>query len=516
LNKKTLNKIIIIILFVLTIVSFTLRFIRLDSESIWLDESLSIKQAQEEKYSDTLNLLKNDIHLPTYISILHFWIKLFGTSEFTTRFLSVIFGTLSTITIYFLAKCVFNEKIGIISSIILTFSPILICYSQEARLYSMFVFLSIISFHSYYKLIKNINKQPSKKYKKTYYINLLTYFICNSFLIYTHLFAFIIIIIQNLYVLYLYKTNIKKIAKWIISQILLFIVFIPWLPSLLNQLRKNNNTMWIDIPNIWTLRESFYEFIGSKYLTFFVIILVFLIYIVSKIRLKEKSILKNFKIGKIRTDEKKNLFLIVLWLIIPFLIVISTSYFFKPIYHIRYLLFTIPAFFIALAFLIDKLFIKNKKTAYIIILIIIVLSSLQIYYQLLNIEKDNWKEVSIYLKDNVKKNEYIFVSPFYQQTPLTYYYDEKCFKEYYIHPCSFTHSNLISLQWNTTCCNDSSRIISMNKFDELKYYTTKSIWLVSLKEKLYESQLSIYFLDKMNQTFYRKIGDIKIYKFEKK
>src|SRR4030067_2169863 len=94
------------ILGLILITGFLLRIHKLSSQSIWLDEAGSIYHSQQ-----------NFIHAITfkdstpalYYVLLHFWIMLTGTSEFSVRLLSVFFGTASLFIIYLLGAHIFNK-----------------------------------------------------------------------------------------------------------------------------------------------------------------------------------------------------------------------------------------------------------------------------------------------------------------------------------------------------------------------------------------------------------------------
>ena len=60
-------------------VGFLLRIYDLGTESIWYDEGCSLNFAVQEINNI---FFQNDKSPPLYYLFLHFWIKLFGTSEF--------------------------------------------------------------------------------------------------------------------------------------------------------------------------------------------------------------------------------------------------------------------------------------------------------------------------------------------------------------------------------------------------------------------------------------------------
>ncbi len=70
-----------------------LRFFNLSSESLWLDEGLSIRLASMTLAEINSIGLQTDHNPPLYLYLLHFWINLFGNGEFAVRSLSVLLNT---------------------------------------------------------------------------------------------------------------------------------------------------------------------------------------------------------------------------------------------------------------------------------------------------------------------------------------------------------------------------------------------------------------------------------------
>lgn len=103
------------------LLSFILRIHDLDGESLWLDEGVSIKLARLT-VSDIVNYLASEVDMPSHFIFLHYWIALFGDSEFSARFPSVIFGCLSVFMIYKVGALVFDWEVGVFSALLLAFS----------------------------------------------------------------------------------------------------------------------------------------------------------------------------------------------------------------------------------------------------------------------------------------------------------------------------------------------------------------------------------------------------------
>ena len=78
-------------------------------QSLRLDESQSLWQTSHTP-TKILNIIAQDVHVPLYHFILHFWQLFFGNSVITGRVLSLIFFALSIPAVYFVGKRTFNKN----------------------------------------------------------------------------------------------------------------------------------------------------------------------------------------------------------------------------------------------------------------------------------------------------------------------------------------------------------------------------------------------------------------------
>lgn len=60
------------------------------AQSFWRDEAFTYFLAKENVFKIT-SLTAKDFNPPLYYLIIHFWMKIFGTSEITLRLFSLIF-----------------------------------------------------------------------------------------------------------------------------------------------------------------------------------------------------------------------------------------------------------------------------------------------------------------------------------------------------------------------------------------------------------------------------------------
>ena len=166
-------------------VGFLLRIYDLGNESLWYDEGCSLNFAVQE-----INKIffQNEKSPPLYYLFLHFWIKLFGTSEFSIRLPSALFGTISIWLIYLTGKNIFNKKAALTGALILSLNKYHIFYSQEARVYELTALLTLLSM--YFFIRKNLLKKNW---------GALGYLFFSSLLMYSYIYGLFIIFAKNIY-----------------------------------------------------------------------------------------------------------------------------------------------------------------------------------------------------------------------------------------------------------------------------------------------------------------------------
>ncbi|HLD10924.1 MAG TPA: glycosyltransferase family 39 protein [Candidatus Nanoarchaeia archaeon] len=97
---------------------------------------------------------------PVWMYLTDLMYKIFGMTLISSRLLSIIFGSLSIIILYFLTKEMFDKKIAIISSILLTFSS----YHILMTLTEMDIAMTFFILLSSYFLIKYLKEDKLKDY----------------------------------------------------------------------------------------------------------------------------------------------------------------------------------------------------------------------------------------------------------------------------------------------------------------------------------------------------------------
>ncbi len=222
----------------------------------WYDEAFT-GIITRMSWSEMWWMIFHDVHPPLYYYLLKPWASLFHYSVFGFRSFSVLFGVLSIISIYWIGKKLFSERVGLISAFLMTISPFAIQYSQEARMYSLFGFLSL---WLVYFFIQALQKNDWK--------NWLAWGMIGVLFFYTHylaLFTFVIFYLTALgYQLFFQNKKLFQRKLFFITQIKIFfqgifigkkfiiavsligLFFILWLPAL-KQHMSREGLGWVPV-----------------------------------------------------------------------------------------------------------------------------------------------------------------------------------------------------------------------------------------------------------------------------
>ncbi|MSQ47143.1 MAG: hypothetical protein EXR78_01955 [Deltaproteobacteria bacterium] len=231
-------------LIVIVLAGCLLRLYGLDAESLWRDEISSVNVARLELQQIIANRAA-DVHPPLYYFLLHYWMVLWGSSEFAVRFLSLVFGSLSIWPMYRIGTLLFNHHVGLLSALGLALSEFQIKYSQEAKGYSLMGLLTVLSFVSLLQMLRRHGRFAATRYT-----------LFTSLLMYTHAYALFVVISQNFYYFLSARSSLAKtinVRRWLLLQGALFLVYLPWVRVLWHQISTVQEGFWFHQPTVFSL-----------------------------------------------------------------------------------------------------------------------------------------------------------------------------------------------------------------------------------------------------------------------
>lgn len=311
-------------------------------QPFWRDEAFSYLLAKRSLV-DILFITARDYNPPFYYLVLHFWMKVFGSSEVAIRMLSFVFFLLAVFMIYIILENIleFSERKSLFYILLVIINPLLVYFAFEGRMYTMFAFFAVLS--SYFFLKKN---------NQAYVIATLLGFL-------THYYMFFLLFAQGVHTLIFHRIKRWEALK---PLFMTFLMMIPWILFVIREKDFSNSSFWIsrlqiqNIPELIGRLYSGYEF-GFSFFDAVIVLSYFLWIIV---------IFGILKFKKQGSKVKRVWWYLLLWgVITPLLIGIISL--FQPIWFTRYLIFANAGFLLLLVAFLDKLAMPVRVSIFILL-----------------------------------------------------------------------------------------------------------------------------------------------------
>ncbi len=124
------------------------------TRGIWLDEAISIHQAQMPLGDMLTNLRTTDVHPPLHHILLWGTVRLLGDSEIAVRVPSLIAATAMIPVLYAAARDIYDERAGYAAATLAAVAPFAVWYADEARMYALFMLFALLSLWMQIRVIR--------------------------------------------------------------------------------------------------------------------------------------------------------------------------------------------------------------------------------------------------------------------------------------------------------------------------------------------------------------------------
>lgn len=404
--KSLLNKNILTVLALLGMMSLVviLSVTVLMPNSLRLDEAQSLYQTNRT-YEGTLRFVAQDVHVPLYHTLLHFWQQYFGNTVTAARSLSLVFFVLTIPATYYLAYYAFKQRsVALFSALLVAISPFSNWYGSEARMYSQLAFMTVV--HQIYFL---------KIFKEAKPDHWVLYVITAILGVYTHYFFFFVLLAEVAFFLWARKSFVGKKAfqKFLVAGAVVVAAFAPWVYYFVQQGFASGTQPRLTPPSSVDLFNTYTQFVfGFQSDVLNTIIVSFWPILV---------LLAFFALQKTHRTNNEVLFFVVA-AVLPVMAAFLLSVLVRPFYLSRYLIVALPPLFIFISWLVAT---YPPKLALVLRGLIIASALIGLAVQIASPftpVKENYADVSAYLNKEASTSDVIAASAPFTIYPIEYYY----------------------------------------------------------------------------------------------
>lgn len=193
--------------------------------SIWFDEAFSA-YIIHFNYWDIARYTASDVHPPFYYWVLKSWTLLFGAGDVALRSLSIVLGAGVISTVFFLTRKLFSRSIAWVALLLLVLSPMVIRYSDEARMYTLAALIILAATHVLLKATAENRRKLWVVYGLLVALGMWTHYF-TAFVWLAHWVWRGIIILKSVSFKTFWKSFFTK--DWVIAHVIAVLTFLPWL-----------------------------------------------------------------------------------------------------------------------------------------------------------------------------------------------------------------------------------------------------------------------------------------------
>ncbi len=365
-----------------------LRLINIENHSLWYDELQSVAFARLSIPDLMRDVFYIDPSPPLYYVILHIWMKI-TASDVWLRMCSVLFGLLSISAIYFIGNRLWSDRrAGLTAALFLSLSPYHIWFSQEVRMYSLEFFIALIVLYFTYQFLER------KSFSKSIFS---AYFLTTLLMLFVHGTSFFILFAQNaffLFLLILRQLDRRRIYLWLTSQLVLVLLFLPYLYFNRTPPGHLYLPQFIHIP---MFMGGYLVGMHNSLAHYSSVGLVLILVLLG---------------GFLFREDKKKIALMFSFCLVPLLTAFIISYVYHPVFLSHAYFFTSIPLFI----LFPVILFHGKKairyTGRVVGIILLIAMGFSLLTQIRTVKRDDWRGAAGYLKSTFTQGNDLMISSF--------------------------------------------------------------------------------------------------------
>lgn len=237
------------------LLGLVLRLANLGGRTLWYDEAFAVLYAEKSLAQMIYGTVTRvgeaaaDVHPLLYYFSLHYWMELFGQSELMVRLPSALLGTATIGLVYLLARRLFDRRVALVGALVTAVSPFHVHYSQEARMYALLGFASLLTA---WLFVRAWTGEGWRSWLPAGLAGALT--------LYVHNLGFLNIAALDLWVLWAWFRpgghRWRHLRGLIVAHTLMLLIFLPWLTLVPAQFGKIQQAYWVQQPGLTEIVQT--------------------------------------------------------------------------------------------------------------------------------------------------------------------------------------------------------------------------------------------------------------------
>ena len=218
-----------------------LRLYRLDEQSVWYDEYISIVHVDKPDVGSYLDAQKaaNWNLVPVYYALQYWWANHVTGSVIGVRILSILFGILAIPMLYLLGVELYDRRAGLAAALCLSLSYIHIYQAQEIRNYSLTMLAGLLSGFTFVKVLHERGR---------FWWPL--HWAANLLLVWTHLFGAFLLLAEGLMLIATRARRWRMPFFWGTTNIILMSPSLLWIRGIENRVAPlPRSPLWAFVGN---------------------------------------------------------------------------------------------------------------------------------------------------------------------------------------------------------------------------------------------------------------------------
>lgn len=214
---------------------------------LWVDEAISVELARRPLGAMLDQMRRADVHPPLHAVVLWLTVRVAGSSELAVRLPSILAGTALIPALWMAGRSLYDRRTGLVAAALGAVAPLLVWYSQEARMYAFFMLFAVLAVWAQIAAVRHGR-----------FVHWLAYAAATAALVWTQYFGALVVAVQQAAfaaaVVLAWRRGDRpgaaRIARgWVLSGLAVAVALAPLVPIASDQLAAYSNRRAAAVPS---------------------------------------------------------------------------------------------------------------------------------------------------------------------------------------------------------------------------------------------------------------------------